>query len=43
LKEKNEELSQNKKKLGEFSNRLEEKVRFRTLELKKSKDQSFYR
>lgn len=39
LKEKNEELSQNKKKLEEFSNKLEEKVRFRTLELKKSKDQ----
>jgi len=39
LKEKNEELDQNKKKLEEFSNELEEKVRFRTLELKKSKDQ----
>ena len=39
LKEKNEELNQNKKKLEEFSNKLEEKVRFRTLELKKSKDQ----
>jgi len=39
LKEKNEELSQNKKKLEEFSNKLEEKVRFRTLELEKSKDQ----
>jgi len=39
LKEKDEELSQNKKKLEEFSNKLEEKVRFRTLELKKSKDQ----
>jgi len=39
LKEKNEELRQNKKKLEEFSNELEEKVRFRTLELKKSKDQ----
>ncbi len=39
LKEKNEELSQNKKKLEEFSNKLEEKVRFRTLELQKSKDQ----
>jgi HD-GYP domain-containing protein (c-di-GMP phosphodiesterase class II) len=39
LKEKNEELSRNKKKLEEFSNKLEEKVRFRTKELKKSKDQ----
>jgi HD-GYP domain-containing protein (c-di-GMP phosphodiesterase class II) len=39
LKEKNEELSQSKKKLEEFSNKLEEKVRFRTFELKKSKDQ----
>ena len=39
LKEKNEELSQNKKKLEEFSNKLEEKVKLRTLELKKSKDQ----
>jgi len=39
LKEKNEELDQNKKKLEEFSNELEEKVRFRTLEIKKSKDQ----
>jgi len=39
LKEKNEELSQNKKKLEKLSNQLEEKVRFRTSELEKSKDQ----
>ena len=39
LKAKNEELSQNKKILEEFNDKLEEKVRHRTLELKSSKDQ----
>lgn len=39
LKQKNVELTQAKKELEELSNKLEERVRFRTLELKKSKDQ----
>ena len=39
LKAKNEELNQNKKILEEFNDKLEEKVRHRTLELKNSKDQ----
>ncbi|HZK41174.1 MAG TPA: HD domain-containing phosphohydrolase [Atribacterota bacterium] len=39
LKQKNVELTQTKKELEELSNKLEERVRFRTLELKKSKDQ----
>ncbi len=39
LKKKNIELAQAKKKLEESTNKLEEKVRFRTSELEKSKDQ----
>ncbi|TFG93191.1 MAG: hypothetical protein E4G71_00855 [Candidatus Atribacteria bacterium] len=39
LRAKNEELSQNKKILEEFNDKLEEKVRHRTLEVKNSKDQ----
>jgi len=39
LKQKNVELTRVKKELEELSNKLEERVRFRTLELKKSKDQ----
>ena len=39
LKQKNDELVKAKKKLEELSNKLEEKVGFRTSELKKSKDQ----
>jgi len=41
LKNKNEELAQAKKKLEEWSDKLEEKVRLRTRELKKSKDRLF--
>ena len=39
LRAKNEELNQNKKILEEFNDKLEEKVRHRTLGLKNSKDQ----
>jgi HD-GYP domain-containing protein (c-di-GMP phosphodiesterase class II) len=38
LKQKNDELAQAKKKLEEWSNKLEEKVNLRTRELKKSED-----
>ena len=38
LKQKNDELAQAKKKLEELSNKLEDKVKLRTNELKKSKD-----
>jgi len=41
LKNKNEELAQAKKKLEEWSDKLEEKVRLRTRELKKSEDKLF--
>lgn len=41
LKNKNEELVQAKKKLEEWSDKLEEKVRLRTRELKKSEDKLF--
>ncbi|MBU4226707.1 HD domain-containing protein [bacterium] len=38
LKQKNDELAQTKKKLEELSNKLEDKVKLQTDELKKSKD-----
>ena len=38
LKQKNDELAQAKKKLEEWSNKLEGKIKLRTNELKKSKD-----
>jgi HD-GYP domain-containing protein (c-di-GMP phosphodiesterase class II) len=41
FKNKNEELGQAKKKLEEWSDKLEEKVRLRTRELKKSEDKLF--
>ncbi|MBA7573297.1 hypothetical protein ES708_15093 [subsurface metagenome] len=41
LKNKNEELAQAKEKLEEWSDKLEEKVRLRTRELKKSEDKLF--